>query len=210
MAYFSEKRTYFANHQRLHPGPVGSVGDVNINARIKQSYPDMTPAYLTETAGKNGQYFGSNVQNGQHRSWDNKGGPARLIDSNWGGRRNFQTAIGWIHQDLRDPDRRVEPYVGATPGYSWNNRIATCYNAKHHGDKFLPLPGGYALSPGEITRGGAYPQITDVAGGTIEPLTFNQPNAVVAQGPEFNTLNPTNSPKLDPTPLMGSTPRSFR
>jgi hypothetical protein len=133
----------------------------------------MQARYAPGTAGVAGERLGSNVQDGQYTSFDTGFGDARVVDSNWGGRRGMQTATGWFHQDLREPDRSITPYVSSTGDYSWLNRVATVYNSKRTGEKFLPLPGGYSLSPGEITRGGAYPVVTDVAGGTTAPLVFN-------------------------------------
>ena len=62
---------------------------------------------------------------------------------------------------MRAPDKLTTPIMGATPDYSWHNKIATNYESKHTGDKFLPLPGPYIPSPGEMTRGGAYPYTRD-------------------------------------------------
>ena len=68
-------------------------------------------------------------------------------------------------QDMRAPDTLHEPVMGSTPSYSYNNKIATNYESKRTGDKFLPLPGPYIPSPGEITRGGAYPHTRDLEPG---------------------------------------------
>ena len=62
---------------------------------------------------------------------------------------------------MRAPDKLHEPQMGSTPSYSYNNKIATNYESKRTGDKFLPLPSPYIPSPGEITRGGAYPSTRD-------------------------------------------------
>jgi len=86
----------------------------------------------------------------------------RCIDSNWGGRSDFKTSHGWYIQDIRVPDKMVEPYVGSTGDYSWRNKIATVQELKPRGDYFLPLPGPYIPKPGELPRGGNVPSITDV------------------------------------------------
>lgn len=148
----------------IRPGAVGSIGDVNCQPRLKHSAPELPLRFEPEFAHGNEVKLGSNVSDGQHLGYDSKGGPARLIDSNWGGRRHFKTRHGYIMQDLRQPDTRYEPYVGATPQYSWRNKLATTYDARRTGEMFLPLPGGYAPNPGETPRGGLMPRITDVIG----------------------------------------------
>ena len=145
------------DHDRISPGAVGSVGDVNLQSRLKRSYPDLAPYYSKFSSHKRESKFGSNVTDGSKIGYNSGGGPARVRDSNWGGRRDFKTNHGWVYQDLRAPDRNITPYLGATPGYSWQNRLATTYRALHTGDLFLPLPGEYSLSPGEIPRGGSTP-----------------------------------------------------
>lgn len=55
--------------------------------------------------------------------------------------------------------------MGALPQYSWRNRIATVNNARTTGDLF-PIPrngAGLIDAPQNgLTRGGAYPRVTDV------------------------------------------------
>lgn len=63
-----------------------------------------------------------------------------------------------------------------TPDYSWRNKLATAYNAKRTGNLFLPLPGGYNPSPGEVERGSITPEVTNVEPGTVPPE-----NAVVPE-----------------------------
>jgi len=153
----------------IQPGSVGSVGDVNLTPRFKQSSPDLPMRYDPYFRGKKECRLGSNVQNGTQISYDSKGLGPETIDSNWGGRRNFRINRGWIYQDMREPDKRVEPVLGSTPNYSFQNRLATVYEAKTRGEKFLPLPHGYMPSPGEITRGGAYPTVRGLEQGTQPP-----------------------------------------
>ena len=141
------------DYSSIRPGPVSSVGDVHLSARFKHSNPDLPIRWAPTTYGQREPFYGSNVTDGQWISYDSTGGPAATIDSNWGGRRDFRTNYGWTFQDARAEDRRVEPIVGETPQYSWNNKIATIYEARRTGDKFLPLPGPYIINRGEIARG---------------------------------------------------------
>lgn len=153
------------DYDRIQPGPVGSVGDVICQSRLKHSAPELPLRFSEWNAGKNEVFLGSNVSDGQHVGYDSGGGPARLIDSNWGGRRSFKTRLGYILQDIREPDNAVEPFVSSLGDYSWRNKIATTYEARRTGENFLPLPGGYQLSPGEVPRGGQTPRVTDEVGG---------------------------------------------
>lgn len=135
------------------------------------------------TAHGNEPRNGSNVQSGAYTSHCSRGGPAFTIDSNWGGRRDFKTSHGWYYQDMRAPDRRVEPIVGSTPQYSWHNKIATTYEARRTGFNFLPLPGPYLPNRGEITRGGQFPRLTDAVGGdAMEEVCETDPNEGGPQG----------------------------
>lgn len=87
---------------------------------------------------------------------------------------------------MREPDKRVEPILGSTPSYSYQNKLATVYEAKTRGEKFLPLPGGYIPSPGEVPRGGAFPYVQSMEQGI-------QPPASTPQDP--NTLNTMMNPQ---------------
>lgn len=139
--------------ETISPGNVGSVGDVLSGIRIKQSDPDMVPKYID-----GGSIWGSNVGDGDKKAWSHLGvGGARVDQKSkkvrWN--NNFQ----W--QDLRAPDVLHEPYLAAIPQYSWDNKVAQVYNAKRTGNLFLPIPGPYVLSEGEVPRGGSEVRLTD-------------------------------------------------
>lgn len=146
----------------IQPGAVGSVGDVNNQVVFKNSTPDMPIRYDPVFSGKNEVRTGSNITDGMQVGYDGGGGAARVEDTNWGMRRDFQTGYGYMYQDLRPSDRTDEPILEDLPQYGWKNQVATIYNAYSTGDKFLPLPGGYALG-GSTARGGAYPRIVDIS-----------------------------------------------
>lgn len=110
---------------------------------------------------------GANVTDGQGEGYAGGGGPARVVDSNWGGRRHFKVRHGWIMQDLRAPDKIHDPTVGETPAYDWNNRIATTYQSFRTGNRFLPLPGPYQPAPGEQTRGARGPSVSEIGENNI-------------------------------------------
>jgi hypothetical protein len=155
------------DHSRIQPGSVGSVGDVNLTPRLKHSSPNMPLRFDKSYSGKKERYLGSNVQNGSQKSFESGGGPARTIDSNWGGRRDFKTRQGYIFQDVRAPDTTDEPLLGCTPNYSYRNKVATTIEAKRTGANFLPLPHGYVPSSNQILRGGNFPRVTDEVAGVL-------------------------------------------
>jgi hypothetical protein len=146
------------DHASIRPGPVGKVGDVLVTPRLKHSAPDLPLRYDPSFSGKKAKRLGSNVSNGQAVGYTSGGGPARTFDTNWGGRRDFKTSRGWIHQDTRIADRTITPLVGTTPDYSWNNKLARTYMALSTGDKFMNLPGPYQLGAGDVPRGGSTPR----------------------------------------------------
>jgi hypothetical protein len=162
------------DYSSIRPGAVGSVGDVNMTPRLKHSHPEMPLRFEKAFSGKNEVFLGSNVSDGTHKGYDSGGGPARTVDSNWGGRRRFTTRLGYVFQDIRTPDDLVVPVLGTTPNYSWRNQVATNFEAKRTGDLFLPLPKGYDLEPGQIPRGGTSPRITDIDPGTTGGQGYNQ------------------------------------
>ena len=111
------------NRESIRPGVVGSVGVVNVTPRFKQSAPDLPIRWDPYFSGRRAVANGSNVSDGQKTGFASGGGVARTIDSNWGGRRNFKTSVGWHYQDLRVPDKLVTPFMGPTAGYSWHNKV---------------------------------------------------------------------------------------
>lgn len=155
------------NYDRIQPGPVGPVGDVNCQVRLKHSSPDMPIRWEQVFAGKNQPFLGSNVQDGQYASYDSGGAMARVNDSNWQSGRSFKTRLGWVVEDITAPDNLVEPFVSSLGDYTWRDKIATVYEARRTGTQFLPIPGQYQLSPGEYARGGNSVRVTDTVGGDI-------------------------------------------
>jgi hypothetical protein len=168
---------YFKNTAIISPGLVGPVGDVLGSVRLRQSAPDMKLRYEKAFSGKNESKLGSNVQDGFSYSYTSGGGPAATVDSNWVNKK-FKTNHGWIYQDLRAPDKTLQPVMGSTGRYDWLNRVANVYEAKRTGDMFLPLPGEY--QPTGVPRGGQVPRIIAVDVPTIPDL----------QGPDVESEKP--------------------
>jgi hypothetical protein len=153
------------HHDWIQPGIVGSVGDVNCQVRLKHSSPDMPIRWDPEFSGVKETFLGSVVQDGDANSFGGGGSGPRVNDSNWQSGRSFKTRRGWRVEDIRAPDNMVEPFVSSLGDYTWRDKIATVYEARRTGNQFLPLPGQYQLSPGEMARGGSAVRVTDVAGG---------------------------------------------
>lgn len=159
----------------MQPGAVGSVGDVLVSVRLHQSTPDMPIRWDSDFQPGKDDFLGSNVQDGQQTSWDTGFGGSRVVESKFNHIAGFRSDRGIVVQDLRAADMMVEPFVSSLGDYTWRNKVAETYQALTTGRNFLPLPGGYAPSPGEISRGGNVPQVMAVAGGNAQVI----PEAVV-------------------------------
>lgn len=166
----------------ISPGNVGTIGDVLMDVRLKQSTPDMHMRYLNLTHGKNESRFGSNVQNGTITNFFNFG-PANSIDHNWNISRSKKHKIGFKFENLQPPDKTpsMQSVQGALPQFSWHTTTSNVYRALHSGAMFLPAPGPYQPNPGEMPRGGIVPSI--VANAT-------QPNVPAAGLPTLLTEGP--------------------
>lgn len=148
------------SQQVISPGNVGSVGDVLGQVRIKQSYPDAPFAWDRTFSNWGSERLGSNVQNGQEGSYMSNGMGPVTIDFGWQRGQSNKTNLGWIYQDLKEPDKLVVPIDYPAPRYHWNNTVAKVCEAKVTGNKFIPLPGRFA--PESITRGNATPRLTSI------------------------------------------------
>lgn len=144
------------NTRLISPGLVGSVGDVLAAVRLKQSTPALPmrfdPAYEP--------MYGSNVQDGFSYSFTSGGGPAATVQQIRQYHPPERSVVGIKYQDLRAPDKTLEPLMGSGGRYNWYNRVANVYQAKVTGDMFLPLPGPF--QPNSITRGSQVPRIVAI------------------------------------------------
>jgi hypothetical protein len=57
--------------------------------------------------------------------------------------------------------------LGATPGYSYRNKVASTIEARRTGANFSSLPGAYFPGPKQVVRGGMFPRTTDLEAGTF-------------------------------------------
>lgn len=152
------------NHWTIRPGPVGSVGDVNMQVRLKHNMPDAPLRYDKQFSGKNLKYLGSNVQDGSFGS----GAPARTISRKMGIRNAEKTDIGWRKQDVIPVDRTTQPKFASLGPYTWNNQRAQVFRAKISGQAFMPAPMGYDKSVAKgVLRGNQNPRVVLTESGSV-------------------------------------------
>lgn len=151
------------NKYSIRPGVVGPVGETMLQVRLKQSAPDLNPRYVGWTSGEAEKYLGSNVQDGQSKSYSSFGGGANSYRGRMRYRDSFKTQHGWVHQDIKQVDLTRQPIMQDDPQFSWKSQIASVQRAKTTGELFLPLPGGYEATA--QTRGNNTPRIVEHSSG---------------------------------------------
>lgn len=170
------------NNWTIRPGPVGSVGDANLQVRLKGNMPDSKIRYDKEFSGTQEKFYGSKVQDGCYGA-----GAARVIDRKFGSRPGHKTSVGWIFQDIIPTDRKSETTLQPLGRYKWDNQQATVIHAKVSGEKFMPLPGLYDKSllqqTQSLARGNQVPRVVlsesgaqplPSASGSLTTITTNQ------------------------------------
>jgi hypothetical protein len=148
------------NFARIHPGPVGSVGDANVTPMLNSTFPGDFE-FDSKWGGDNEPKFGSNVSDGMKLSYTSRGGPGRTFDNFFGGQRDFKTERGWQWTNLRPEDRADEAVVGETPQISWRMNVADIKNSRRTGNLFnFPKgQGGFVNAPTGTPRGGLVPSV---------------------------------------------------
>lgn len=148
----------------IRPGPVGSVGDVNLQVKLKKSAPYLPNRYQKEFSGKNEVWSGSNISDGQWTGFTSGGRGALTISKPLGYRSGFKTPVGYMFENVVAEDRSKMAKMVPLGQYSWEQEKAKIYKAKVTGEQFLPLPMGYekALLP----RGSQFPVIVAESSGT--------------------------------------------
>lgn len=198
--------------EQARPGMVGSVGDAIVVPQLATSMPGMSPRY------------DPSVYLRQTMNGSNLTAQPLVTDSAWAFGRSEQVAYGMRQQDIRPPDMLHEPVVNSIRDYNWSNKVATVYEAKVRGNKFLPLPGAYQLMPGETSRGSQVVRVTDVEGAMTDQLpqpsifgkSTNEREALpvtdslVDNRPKTNLLNSSgNFTLMAPQSGLGSSSRYF-
>jgi hypothetical protein len=183
-------KTVTNNHWTISPGPVGSVGDVNMQVRLKHNMPDAPLRFEKEFSGKNLKYLGSNVQDGSFGS----GAPARTIQRKIGIRNAEKTDIGWRKQDIIPVDRTTQPKFAPLGPYTWNNQRAQVFRAKISGQAFLPVPPPYDKTQVGITRGNQVPRVVlTESGGVPTGESLNYIAAANNPGQGGSVVSPTSA-----------------
>lgn len=145
------------NKSYISPGLVGSVGDVLISTKLKQSAPDMEPRYEYWNTGLNTIFYGSNVQDGYSESFTSNGMGSKTVSRPIYRYTGYKTNVGWRHQDIVPTDNYREAKQAALPQFGWKSQVASILRTKHTGEMFTPLPGGYG--PSSQTRGTQHPTV---------------------------------------------------
>lgn len=148
-------KTVTNNHWTISPGPVGSVGDANMQVRLKHNMPDAPLRFDKAFSGKNLKHVGSNIQDGSYG-----GGSSRTVQRKIGNRYGNKTDVGWRKEDVIPPDTTRQPISNPLGPYTWNNQRAQVFRAKISGQAFLPAPMGYDKSQANgILRGNQVPRV---------------------------------------------------
>lgn len=176
------------NVYEFRPGNVGSIGDTVVKTRFRQSTPFMPWAYDPYWQGKRANKLGSNVQDGDSKSFDSKGGPANIYNAAWSNNRDFKHQYGLEIHDLRQPDTLQEPITAWQGDFSWKRKLYSLRIAKRSGSLFSIKPNGY--QPSGLQRGGNGVRLTDVLGGDpgLEILE-NEKLKPATNNPGFNAVN---------------------
>lgn len=155
----------------IRPGPVGPVGDVNLQVKLKTSSPDLPQRYDKTFSGKNEVWSGSNISDGQWTGFTSGGRGAVVLSSRWQTRSGFRTPVGWMIENIVPVDRTRMAKMVPLGQYSWESDKARIYKAKATGEQFLPLPMGYTKKETDVPRGSHFPRIiaSSIGEGTALP-----------------------------------------
>lgn len=177
------------------PGKVGSVGEVQVRTRFRQSCAEMPWSVDPYWTGARANKLGSNVQDGNTTSFTG-GGPASTTLKGWNGNRSFKHQYGYSIHDVQSADLYNEPIVSSSLGKSgWNRKVARTRNVKG-GSLFMPM--GYTATG--RPRGGLYPT-TEGFGGITPASQAYDPNLAPPVGLDPRGPQPTNSLRAGPTRL---------
>lgn len=138
------------------PGNVGPVGDVNKHIRFAQSNPFLPMRYDPLFTGRRAESNGANINNGTKKSFNSRGGPAKVIKAAWGGRRRMGISHG-TRMQYYQPNTTPGEFQGSLGDYTWRLKTGKVYKATHAGK--LMLPGGYEPVEGALPRGAKVPTV---------------------------------------------------
>lgn len=141
----------------LSVGPIGSVGDVLPQERLKTSAPDMpirnrfSDARLVASGSTAGTL------------------PKTIWNSAYKGKQTWKDANKIKEQQIMPEEKRYEP-VNSFSFSNFDNLRAQVLGNHESNKIFRTLPMGYTAKPGQLNRGGNAPRITDIAGGDFHGL----------------------------------------
>lgn len=176
-----------------HPGKVGSVGEVRVRPRFRQSCAEMPWAFDPYWTGKRPTKLGSNVQDGYSKGYNSGGGPASTTEKGWNGNRSFKHQYGYTVHDIRPLDTSRTPIDSPLPKFGWKSKVARTRYIKA-GSQFMPM--GYTATG--TPRGGLYPTSTKY-GGTTPASTKYDPTTAPMVDVGDNAPKPTNNLQAGPT-----------
>lgn len=174
------------NITQSRPGRVGSVGEVQVRTRFRQSCAEMPWSFDPYWTGERGNKLGSNVQDGHTTSYDSGGGPANTNQKGWNGNRSFKHQYGYSIHDVQSADLSTIPIDTPQGRLGWKSKVARTRNVKG-GSLFLPM--GYTATG--RPRGGLYPTSTAFGGVTPASQSYDpETSPTVSLDP--NAKQPTN------------------
>jgi len=148
----------------IRPGPVGSVGDVNMQVKLKKSANYLPNRYDKIWSGSNEVWSGSNISDGQWTGYTSGGRGAFTVSQPLGYREGFKTAVGVVIENVIPVDRSRIAKTVPLGKYDWESQTARIYKSKVTGEQFLPLPDGYNKTA--LPRGSQFPIIVAESIGT--------------------------------------------
>ena len=157
------------------PGNVGSVGEVNVRTRFRQSNAEMPWSVDPYWTGSRAHKLGSNVQDGHSKSYITGNGPANTHQKGWNGNRSFKHQYGYSIHDLQSADLSTIPIETPQGRVSYKAKVARTRNVKAQGNFFLPM--GYTATG--KPRGGLYPTATSFGGTTPASQAYDPAEAPV-------------------------------
>lgn len=158
------------NVTSCYAAPVGVIGDPVARPRVRQSAPWMPWAYDPYwTVARAAKCLGANVQNGDQPATVRGTYGAHTLDANWDGNRTNKHQYGFTMHSVQPPDKSRDPVLRSLGRQSWESKLARTVQAKRLGKLFSVLPYGYAPAKGAVLRGGNFPTVAEVSGGTNPP-----------------------------------------
>ena len=195
----------------IRPGPVGSVGDVNLQVKLKKSSIDQPERYDPTFSGKNEPWSGSNISDGMWYGWTSGGRGGMVVSK---ALPNIQTggktAVGWTMQNIVAADRSRETKMTPLGRYGWDTTVGSVLKSKHTGELFLPLPDGYQKT--DQPRGSQNPRVVaeSMGDGIVLPATdvpitdpvFGDTGTIEVPGREVPGSCPADAIKKNWAPAM--------